>query len=958
MAIRSRDFVGIAEGIKSHELSAKGKIEQLKGRLSELTGRKSSLDGTISYLEAAIAAAYEDTDEDGDPDYGLIASLEAEKGSAENELAGVEQDLDSTSGELEQSESELEGVLEEKAQTLFEIQERARTTSQNIALAGGMYGAYSGVGGTLQNSMQTSLSALTQAAGILGGTVDGNGVAGGGNTTSGAGNSASSVGSNPQSELSTCPLAAFAGNKTGEGTVTAANLPASQFSSGQIDHSTPGTLPSFHSGQSTVNTQKLLNFKSDQGTNEFAINAFNPNPEMEDLKEEANPNRFITGQVSTKTENQILEVPHSDDQPITDSILVNDYEYSTGEQMRARSFSNIAEKVIVGASVIDAVSGLAGGVSDAIQQPNIRGVDDLIPQVAIVSSETNNGGITADDAINNILSGVSNGDNHIEEAVIDIGQAIESIGSDIDQQAGVVFDPESRIKNITANTVIGAVTGSTVGGHSKHRFFDWINPQNYTSDGRYIGEGKEWGYKPYGEDASTFQDKTVRPEVLALNQYMSQKGYSKYDASTYVIDPLWQSLHKEAYGDASLSGEIAFAQLQNYMNSHNYTVFDYGIYMLDPEWQRLSRSVYGEQTNNVLNPVVARKLLQEYMFSYGYSEADYDIYSKDPTWIQLHRICYGEKAMEKGQYKHISKIRDVGVEDIARAENGTLLLLTTPDGFERKYTKTGANSWTDDYGSTESDLSIKQYIEDRGFKGVINDVSKIPFFENSTSLNEFQGMMRGKDVTGIVKSGKMKANMTDIAKVQGFDQKPKLVGLDEFQASVERSGILCFRTWSDGIDVSTKERKKSETFKDEFSDDSKFVHNGSGGQVYGAGIYLTATISPHRGFSPNEERIEAARNGSVIYGKAKRKKATWATACITINQDAMIVDGHSLQEKFKTLSFAEKLKYKMDVGKYAIALGYDGAIWKTSFGCDYYTVYNRSSLIVLDDPGNVAYGID
>lgn len=168
MAIRSREFVGIAEGIKSHELSTKGKIEQLKGHISELSSRRSSLNGTISYLEAVIAAAYEDTDEDGDPDYGLIASLEAEKGAAENELSSVELDLDSTSSELGQSESELENVLEEKAQTLFEIQERVRTTSQNISFAGGMYGAYSGVGGTLQSSMQTSLSSLSQAARGLG----------------------------------------------------------------------------------------------------------------------------------------------------------------------------------------------------------------------------------------------------------------------------------------------------------------------------------------------------------------------------------------------------------------------------------------------------------------------------------------------------------------------------------------------------------------------------------------------------------------------------------------------------------------------------------------------------------------------------------------------------------------------------------------------------------------------
>lgn len=119
MAVRSRDFVGIAEGIRSHELSTKSLIENLKGRIFDLSGRKSSLNGTISYLEAAIAAAYEDTDEDGDPDYRLIASLEAEKSSAENELSEVEQDLDSTSSELESQQNELEAVEEEKAQTSF-----------------------------------------------------------------------------------------------------------------------------------------------------------------------------------------------------------------------------------------------------------------------------------------------------------------------------------------------------------------------------------------------------------------------------------------------------------------------------------------------------------------------------------------------------------------------------------------------------------------------------------------------------------------------------------------------------------------------------------------------------------------------------------------------------------------------------------------------------------------------
>lgn len=305
MAIRSRDFVGIAEGIKSHELSTKGKIEQLKEYISELSDRKRSLNETISYLEAAIAAAYEVTDSDGypDPDYGLIASLESEKGSAENELSHVEQDLDDTGDELEQSESELENLLEEKAQALFEIQERARTTAQNIAIAGGMYGAYAGVGGTLQNSMQTSLSVLSQAAGILGGTVAGNGVARGGNTTAEAGNFASTGGDSFQGDLSISPLASFVGDETNTKVAdVSAFQSASQFISGQTDSLTPGTLPNFHSGKITINAQKPQNFASNQVPDDFTVASF-ANDEIGD--EADNSKAYVSEQQSSVVVSQL-----------------------------------------------------------------------------------------------------------------------------------------------------------------------------------------------------------------------------------------------------------------------------------------------------------------------------------------------------------------------------------------------------------------------------------------------------------------------------------------------------------------------------------------------------------------------------------------------------------------------------------------------------------------------------
>ncbi len=273
MAIQSKEFVGIAEGIKSHELSTKGKIESLRGAISELSGQRMSLGNRISYLEAALAAAYEDTDEDGDPDYGRISAIEAQISVAESELSAVEGQLDVAHGELSHSEAELESVMEEKAQTLFEIQERARKTSSNIAVAGGMYGAYSGVGSSLQSSMQTSLASLSQAASILDGSVDG--FAGGGSGGRDGG-STGGRGVSSSGDISTSALSAFAPGNTAapvNGTTSRGASP-SDFSTHHTNTVTPATASGFHSSKKSSNPQKTSNFNSQQSGNSYAVSAF------------------------------------------------------------------------------------------------------------------------------------------------------------------------------------------------------------------------------------------------------------------------------------------------------------------------------------------------------------------------------------------------------------------------------------------------------------------------------------------------------------------------------------------------------------------------------------------------------------------------------------------------------------------------------------------------------------
>ena len=78
MAIQPKEFIGIAEGIKNHELSMREKIEVLRGEIYELSRSKRTLDRHIARLEASLDAANNKTNQDGDPDYNRIAEIETE----------------------------------------------------------------------------------------------------------------------------------------------------------------------------------------------------------------------------------------------------------------------------------------------------------------------------------------------------------------------------------------------------------------------------------------------------------------------------------------------------------------------------------------------------------------------------------------------------------------------------------------------------------------------------------------------------------------------------------------------------------------------------------------------------------------------------------------------------------------------------------------------------------------
>lgn len=209
MNINSKEFVTIAQEIHTKEISTKDKIENKRTEVDQFHDTLESIRDHISYLEAARDAV-EDSDEKESYKNKHIERLEAEILEAEMEELKAAKQLRAAENELFNKERDLESVLDEKAQTLFQVRERARKESDNSKTAGKMYGSvYSDIGASLQNHIQMNLMSLSQAASILDGSVEEfvESVGDSSNEVNLAGNGASI--SNSKDDFLTSPLSAF-----------------------------------------------------------------------------------------------------------------------------------------------------------------------------------------------------------------------------------------------------------------------------------------------------------------------------------------------------------------------------------------------------------------------------------------------------------------------------------------------------------------------------------------------------------------------------------------------------------------------------------------------------------------------------------------------------------------------------------------------------------------------------
>ena len=229
----------------------------------------------------------------------------------------------------------------------------------------------------------------------------------------------------------------------------------------------------------------------------------------------------------------------------------------------------------------------------------------------------------------------------------------------------------------------------------------------------------------------------------------------------------------------------------------------------------------------------------------------------------------------------------------------------------------------------------------------------------SPGLNEDgspKGQVKGKDIKNSIempdgtphyRSGNAKGTTDVVAETQGYKEKPTVLSREEFEKAATRTGIIAYRTVSEGEDVVSGEflDEKQMAEKLMYAEPNDFALNGSGVMAYGGGVYLAANKlnETTEGKMPDGSQ---ARIDSVAYARS----ANPAVMTMTLSPTAKIGDFWEVRKLMSDEPEEVAEKFNYDVGAYAAARGFDGLRIKSGgCDCDYLTIMNRSALIICDE---------
>ncbi len=174
MKIRASEFISKAEGLKQSEINVRRQLEQIKAERqmiqSAIETQEYRLESLYSELESL-----ERNNEDGD-NSSRIASVMVSISSVKETIFEYRQQDSRLSISEAENNSELQRIEHQEQETLADIQDSAARTSQNISLLSSFGGDYGNVSAQATSSFNHNLDQFSQAAQILGGSINSLGV--------------------------------------------------------------------------------------------------------------------------------------------------------------------------------------------------------------------------------------------------------------------------------------------------------------------------------------------------------------------------------------------------------------------------------------------------------------------------------------------------------------------------------------------------------------------------------------------------------------------------------------------------------------------------------------------------------------------------------------------------------------------------------------------------------------
>lgn len=203
--------------------------------------------------------------------------------------------------------------------------------------------------------------------------------------------------------------------------------------------------------------------------------------------------------------------------------------------------------------------------------------------------------------------------------------------------------------------------------------------------------------------------------------------------------------------------------------------------------------------------------------------------------------------------------------------------------------------------------------------------------------DSYQERIAGKDLSGSIDVKGSDKPLDVVVKAQGWDKAPTVVNdRDTFDKLCLQSGRVLIRS----VDGNHRTGESADEVCRKTMTEDSFALNGTGGRVYGTGMYMVDTSIKNASGRKLENNIRDGQYESFCYGGTQMMA--------TVHPSAKIATSSQVSDMRSEFYGNPKLKkqFNNDVNSYIASKGYDGAkMHDDSNPTAYTTIFNRSALI-------------